>query len=243
MRRRKQQGTKDPGRGESPLEGVIFDLDGVLVTTDRFHFLAWKELADELGLEFDENVNHHLRGVSRQQSLRNIYEHNKRRCPDEATFQQQCHRKNARYVELVKAMTGRDVLTGAVQLLQALREAHLRLAVASASKNTPLVLERTGLGGYFDAIADGNDVARSKPDPEGFLLAARRLGVPAANCIGVEDAASGIEAIHNAGMVAVGVGRQAAGADCIVGSVAELTVESLRRVHAAGRKKRVHGLH
>ena len=214
------------------LEGVIFDLDGVLVTTDTFHYRAWKELADELGLEFNEEVNHRLRGVSRQQSLQNIYDHNNRPLPDDKTFTAQCDRKNARYVELVKTMTPEHVLPGAVELLEALRAADIRCAVSSASKNTPLVLARTDLRKYFDAVVDGNDVSKSKPDPEGFLIAAGRLRLPPESCIAVEDAASGIEAIHNAGMIAVGIGRQAVGAEALFASVAELSVEGLRRVFA-----------
>jgi len=212
------------------MQAVIFDLDGVLVTTDRFHYLAWKELADALGLDFSEEVNHRLRGVSRQESLRRIYEHNRRPLPSEAEFQGQCDRKNAQYVKLVESITPRDVLPGALTLLDDLRRAAVRLAVASASKNTPLVLERTALRPFFDAIADGHDIHRSKPDPEGFLLAAARLGLPPRRCLGVEDAASGIEAIHRAGMVAIGIGPQAAGADLIVDSVADLSVDCLREV-------------
>jgi len=217
------------------LRGVIFDLDGVLVTTDAFHFRAWKELADELGLEFDEEVNHRLRGVSRQQSLRNIYDHNRRPLPDGEAFAEQCARKNARYVELVRTMTPADLLPGSLGLLDALRAEGVRCAVASASRNTPLVLALTGLGRYFDAVADGNDVSKSKPDPEGFLLAAERLGLAPDDCLGVEDAASGVEAIHSAGMAAVGVGPQAVGADATFASVADLTVGVLRDVF--GRKE------
>ena len=225
-----------PHKARRELRGVIFDLDGVLVTTDAFHFRAWKELADELGLEFDEEVNHRLRGVSRQQSLRNIYDHNRRPLPDSETFAEQCARKNARYVELVRTMTPADVLPGSLGLLDALRAEGVRRAVASASRNMPLVLELTDLGRYFDAVADGNDVSKSKPDPEGFLLAADRLELAPDDCLGVEDAASGVEAIHNAGMVAVGIGPQAVGADATFASVADPTVRALRDVFGRGTK-------
>ena len=126
-----------PARSRA-MRGVIFDLDGVLVTTDEFHYRGWKELADELGLAFDRQVNHALRGVSRQQSLRNIYAHNARAVPADDVFNAQCDRKNALYVELVGAMTPADVLPGSIALLEALRGAGVRLAVASASRNTPL---------------------------------------------------------------------------------------------------------
>jgi beta-phosphoglucomutase len=209
------------------LRGVIFDLDGVLVTTDGFHYRAWKELADELGLAFDEKVNQRLRGVSRQQSLRNIYDHNRRPLPPDDVFRSHCERKNRRYVELVSGMTPADVLPGALPLLDALRAAGIRSAVASASRNTPLVLERTGLRPHVDAVADGNDTSRSKPDPEVFLVAVKRLGLEPADCLGVEDATAGIEAIHAAGMKAVGIGDQAEGAERVFGSVKEVTVRDL----------------
>ncbi|MGC9454844.1 MAG: beta-phosphoglucomutase [Phycisphaerae bacterium] len=213
------------------LEGVIFDLDGVLVSTDRLHYQAWKELADELRLEFDEQVNHRLRGVSRDESLRLIYRHNGLEPPDDETLAEQCTRKNTRYRELVAAMTADDILPGAIELLTALRAEGIRTAVASASRNTPLVLERTGLAEYLDAVADGNCVRKGKPDGEGMIIAAQRMRVLPWACVGVEDAAGGIEAIHNAGMPAVGIGPQAAGADLQVSGVGELTVESLRKLY------------
>lgn len=219
------------GGEKKPLAGVIFDLDGVLVTTDRFHFAAWKELADGLGMEFNETVNHRLRGVSRQQSLRNIYDHNKRELPEEGVFNEQCTSKNARYVELIKRMTPQDVLPGAVELLESLRKAGLKLAVASASKNSPLVLERTNLAGYFDAVSDGNNITYSKPHPEVFQKAAQMLGLPIDRCVGVEDATSGIESIHAAGMVAIGIGNQAVGADVTFGTVAQLTLDGVLKAY------------
>jgi len=221
------------------LGGVIFDLDGVLVSTDRFHFRAWKELADQLGLAFDESVNQRLRGVSRSESLRLVFGHNRRPLPAAEESEELCARKNRRYVELVGAMSPADVLPGAVRLLDELRAARIRTAVASASRNTPLVLERTGLRPHLDAVADGNDVSRSKPDPEAFLLAARRLGLEPADCLGVEDAAAGIEAIQGAGMVAVGIGEAAAGAERSFPSVADLTAGALAEVfEEAARRSR-----
>ena len=223
--------------GARSLRGVILDLDGVLVSTDGFHFRAWKELADELGLAFDESVNHRLRGVSRVESLRLILEHNRRALPPAAEFEALCARKNRRYVELVGAMPPADVLPGALRLLDELRAAGIGCAVASASRNTPLVLERTGLRAHLDAVADGNDTSRSKPDPEVFLVAARRLGFAPAECLGVEDAAAGVEAIHRAGMAAVGIGGGATGAERTVAAVAELSVGLLREVFDQGMRR------
>ncbi len=212
-----------PGR----LEAVIFDLDGVLVSTDRFHYLAWKELADAEGLAFDETVNHRLRGVSRAESLRRIYEHNELDPPTGETFEALTDRKNARYVEYISGMTPEDILPGALELLRGLREHGVKLAVSSASRNTPLVLERTGLVEWFDAVIDGNCVTRSKPDPQGFTYAVQRLRALPWNCLGIEDAASGVEAIHRAGMLAVGVGSQNAEAELRVEATADLSAEGL----------------
>jgi beta-phosphoglucomutase len=213
------------------LGGVIFDLDGVLVRTDRFHYLAWKELADRLGLPFDEEKNHALRGVAREESLRRIY--GDRPLPPPEEFRRQCDSKNARYVELIGRMTPADVLPGAIELLDALRKAGVRSAIASASKNGRTVLGRTGLAAHADAVVDGTDVTASKPDPQGFLLAAARLRCAPRDCIGVEDAESGIEAIHRAGMLAVGIGPQARGADLTVAGVHALTVGALLALFGA----------
>ena len=211
----------------STLRAVVFDLDGVLVTTDRFHYRAWKSLADELGFLFDETVNHRLRGVSREESLKRIYRHNNAPLPSSEELCRQMSIKNDRYREAIARMTPDDVLPGSVELLTSLRAASIRCAIASASKNTPLVLERTGLDRYIDAVADGNQIVNSKPDPEVFLLAARKLGVAPAACVGVEDAESGVEAIHRAGMSAVGIGGSAHHADVVVASVRELSVAIL----------------
>ncbi len=214
------------------LEAVVFDLDGVLVTTDDCHYRAWAELAVELGLNFDREVNHQLRGVSRQGSLKRIYAHNDRSPPAADEFERQCAHKNERYRELIGAMGPDDVLPGARELLAALRAAGIRTAVASASRNAPLVLARTGLGEMIDVVADGNGVTASKPDPQVFHLAAQRLRCLPWNCLGVEDAASGVEAIHRAGMVAIGIGPGGAAAEVQVDGVAELDVAALRRAFA-----------
>ena len=211
---------------EQELQGVIFDLDGVLVSTDRFHYLAWKELADELGIPFDEERNHALRGVSREESLRRIY--GDRPLPSPDVFTELCNRKNARYKESVARMTERDVLPGAVELLAALRKAGLRTAIASASKNCGAVLERTGLIRLVDAVSDGANISENKPNPQAFYVAAQRLRLLPWNCVGVEDAEAGIESIHRAGMAALGVGSTAPGADITVSSTRDVTVDLLR---------------
>jgi beta-phosphoglucomutase len=210
------------------LKGVIFDLDGVLVVTDMFHYKAWKMLADELGMDFDEEVNHQLRGVSREESLKRIYRHNNRELPSQEEFKAQTTKKNEKYKEQIGTMTPDDVLPGSIELLTALRDAGIKCAIASASKNTPAVLENTKLDRYVDAVADGNQVTHSKPHPEVFLLAAEKLNLAPEECIGVEDAESGVEAIHNATMVAVGIGEQGKAAELVVDSVQQLGVDTLR---------------
>jgi beta-phosphoglucomutase len=214
------------------LEAVVFDLDGVLVTTDVFHYRAWQMLADELGLRFDQEFNHQLRGVSRVESLKRIYRHNDRPLPPEDEFEAQMARKNARYVQLVGEMKPGDVLPGSLELLNALRSRGIRCAIASASKNTPKVLAVTELDKYVDGVADGNQATKSKPDPEVFLMAAHNVGCEPKNCIGVEDAAAGVEAIRRAGMVSVGIGASAAMADLVVDNVAQLTADRLESLFA-----------
>jgi beta-phosphoglucomutase len=187
------------------IRGVIFDLDGVLVSTDELHYRAWKQLADAEGIPFDRRINHRLRGVSRMASLEIILERASR-AYSAAEKSAMADRKNASYRELLETLTPADALPGARELLDALRVRGIKMAIASSSRNTPRILERLGWSGAFDAVADGNDIARSKPDPEVFLLAAQRLGVPPTDCLVVEDAAAGIEGARRAGMAVFGIG-------------------------------------
>jgi beta-phosphoglucomutase len=190
------------------VQAVIFDLDGVIVSTDEFHFQGWKQLADEEGIHFDRQINHRLRGVSRMESLEILLE----RSPRRHTAQEKvalAARKNGYYVELLKNISPADILPGAMAILQGLRARGAKLAVGSSSKNSPLILRRIGLSDFFDATADGNDITRSKPDPEVFLVAANRLAVPPAACLVVEDAAAGVEAAIAAGMKCLALGSAA----------------------------------
>lgn len=175
------------------LTGMIFDLDGVLCFTDKYHYRAWKKLADRLGIYFDEKINDRLRGVSRMESLEIILEKCDRRYIDEekALFAEE---KNATYRELLAGMTPADVSEEVRNTLVKLKERGWRLAVGSSSKNASLILEKTDLAGYFDAVSDGNNIVRSKPDPEVFLKAADFLGLQPEECLVVEDALAGIEA-------------------------------------------------
>ncbi|NLG84533.1 MAG: beta-phosphoglucomutase [Firmicutes bacterium] len=186
-------------------EAVIFDLDGVLTRTDRYHYLAWRRLAEELGLSFDEALNDRLRGVGRLDSLRIIMACNGRRCGEEE-LRRLAEVKNEYYREFVAGMSPADVSPGAVAVLKNLREMGIKIGLASASKNAPFILDRLDLRRFFDHIVDPGRITRGKPDPEIFLAAAEGLGAAPCRCVGVEDAAVGVRAIKAAGMYAIGVG-------------------------------------
>lgn len=191
------------------IEAVLFDLDGVLVTTDELHFAAWQRLAQEQGIQgFTRQDNLRQRGVSRMESLEVVLEKSDQ-SHTRAEKQALAEKKNGYYVALLQALGPKDVLPGARQAVEHLKARGLRVAVGSASKNTPLILEKTGLAPLFDAVADGHDTTRSKPDPQVFLVAAQKLGVQPQNCLVVEDADAGIQAGMAAGMKTLGVGPAA----------------------------------
>ena len=186
-------------------EGIIFDLDGVICTTDHYHYLAWKTLADRLGIPFDETDNNRLRGVSRMASLEIILEKSSK-AYTQAEKEALADEKNAVYRQLLHRITTADLSPEVSSTLNRLRAQGCKLAIGSASKNTPFILERLGLGSYFDAVADGNCVTRSKPDPEVFLKAADMLGLPPAVCLVVEDAHAGVEAAVTGGFACAAMG-------------------------------------
>ncbi|MBW4673773.1 MAG: beta-phosphoglucomutase [Desmonostoc geniculatum HA4340-LM1] len=185
------------------IQGVIFDLDGVLTDTAELHYLAWQKLADEEGIPFNRQANEALRGVSRRASLMLIIGD---RPYSEAQIEEMMERKNRYYVELLKNMTSEDLLPGAIALLDELRQAGIKIAIGSASKNAHTVIERLGIGNKIDAIADGYSVQQPKPAPDLFLYAAKELGIEPAQSVVVEDAAAGVEAALAALMWAVGIG-------------------------------------
>lgn len=184
---------------------ALFDLDGVLVDSARLHFVAWKRIADELGIGFTEHDNEALKGVDRLGSLDRILALGGRTLDDAARLAT-AERKNGFYVEALATMGKDDILPGAEALVAAARAAGLKLAVASASRNATAVLDRVGLLGAFDHVADAGKVARSKPAPDIFLACAEALGVEPVACVGFEDAAAGVAAINAAGMMSVGIG-------------------------------------
>ena len=193
------------------IEAVIFDLDGVIVSTDECHYRAWKKTADEEGIYFDRKINDRLRGVSRMDSLEIVLERAERLYTDEEKVEL-AERKNNYYKEYIKKLTKNDILSGVNENLAELKAKGIKVAIGSSSKNTPDILKYIGLDNYFDAVSDGNNITKSKPDPEVFLKAADMLGVPYEKCLVVEDADSGIEAGKRAGMYTLAV-NNAKGAD------------------------------
>lgn len=193
---------------ELPYQAVIFDLDGVLCSTDQYHYQAWKRLADQLQIPFDETVNQRLRGVSRRESLEIILSGGDKTYSEEEK-QQFAAEKNAHYVESLQQLTPKDLACGAVEVLERLHGAGVKIAVGSSSRNTQLILQRLGLDQRFDAVADGTQITHSKPDPEVFLLAARLVGVEPQHCLVVEDAKAGLEAAKAGSMDAAGIGGAA----------------------------------
>lgn len=213
------------------IRAVIFDLDGVLVSTDELHFQAWKQLADAEGIPFDRVINHRLRGVSRLESLEIILERAARPYSPEQKIAL-ADAKNAMYRELLSTLTPADALPGAAELPAALKARGVKIAVGSSSRNTSLILERLDWSDRFDVVVDGNDIRRSKPDPEVFVLAAQRLGVPPAQCLVVEDAIAGVEAARRAGMAVFGIGTPELlpGVKRLAPNLAGVSVQDLLRV-------------
>ncbi|HXL37115.1 MAG TPA: beta-phosphoglucomutase [Ktedonobacteraceae bacterium] len=185
-------------------KAIIFDLDGVLTDTSEYHYRAWKRLADEEGIPFTHQENdEYLRGVSRRESLMYII---RGRNYSEAQIQEMMDRKNRYYNEMITSMSPQDLVTGGRDLLSEIRNAGIKVAIASGSKNCRLVLEHLDIMSYLDGIADGYSVVNSKPAPDLFVYAAGLVQVPTLACLGVEDADAGIEAIKTAGMQALAIG-------------------------------------
>lgn len=190
-------------------DGVIFDLDGVICFTDHYHYLAWKALADSLGIDFDESKNDRLRGVSRMESLEIVLEGYHGAPLSDAEKTALANRKNALYRQSLQTMSPKDLSDEVRNTLNELRSRGLKLATGSSSKNTPLILERIGLAGFSDAVSDGNNITRSKPDPQVFTMAAEMLCLPAEKCLVVEDALAGLQAAAAGGFASAGLGSAA----------------------------------
>ena len=208
------------------LEGVVFDLDGVIANSAEYHYLAWKRLTDELGLPFDRTLNENLKGVSRMESL-GIILSNAGLTLDRAEREKLADRKNEYFREMVETITPDDLLPGISELFTELRAHGKKIAIASVSHNVWRIVDRLGIAPLVDAIVDPASLVKGKPDPEIFLRAAEMIDVPVINCAGVEDARAGIEAIKAQGMFAVGVGPDLNDADWRVDDTSALTYDAL----------------
>lgn len=210
------------------IKACLFDLDGVIVDTAKYHYLAWKRLAKELGFDFTQEQNESLKGVSRMQSLEILLRVGGLTL-EETEKINLAQKKNNWYCEYISKMTPDEILPGTVKLLGDLRNKGIKVALGSASKNSMRILKNVGLVNHFDVIIDGNKTTNAKPNPEVFLLGARELGVAPEECVVFEDAKAGIEAAINAGMFSVGIGDPLVlyKANIVVSSLAEMTLEKL----------------
>ncbi|MDA3882794.1 MAG: beta-phosphoglucomutase [Bacteroidales bacterium] len=206
------------------LQACIFDMDGVLVSTEKYHFLAWKELAESLGFTIDEVFNEQLKGVSRAVCIDLILQHG----GIDVSADEKQHlsdKKNTKYLKYISTISRNDVLPGVVSLLEELRKHGIKTAVGSASKNAPFLLEKLELTTFFDVLVDGTQISQPKPHPEVFLKGAEKMAVQPQNCIVFEDAQSGVQAAKSAGMYCVGIGNPAilSEADMCVNGVYEIS--------------------
>ncbi|UYZ21978.1 beta-phosphoglucomutase [Mesobacillus jeotgali] len=216
------------------LKAFIFDLDGVITDTAEYHFLAWKALAEDLGITFTREDNEELKGVSRMDSLEKILELGGRSGDFSAQEKESlAEKKNEHYLTLIQNITPEDLLPAIKVLISDIKAKGLKLGLASASKNAFTVMESLGMKSEFDIIVDAKTVVNGKPHPEVFLRAAEMLGVEPEACIGVEDAAAGVKAIKSAGMFAVAVGPKESfeNADIVYASTAELSLEKIVEVY------------
>lgn len=215
------------------LKAVLFDLDGVITDSAKYHYMAWKKLADELEIPFDERYNEQLKGVSRMESLELVLRNGNQQ--DAYTQQEKrdlAEKKNLYYKELIRRITPADILPGIKELLISLKDKNIKTCVCSVSKNAYTIIDNLELRGYFDHIIDAARIKNAKPDSDIFAAGAYVLGVSPDECVGIEDAKAGIRAIQKAGILAVGVGtpEQMAGADLILNGTEELTREKLEKL-------------
>jgi beta-phosphoglucomutase len=213
------------------IKGFLFDLDGVIVDTAKYHFLAWKRLADELKINFTLEDNELLKGVSRMASLDIVLGLGKVELSDDKKMEL-ATRKNEWYVDYITKMAADEILPGALDFIKEARQRGIKIALGSASKNAQTILDRLSITPYFDAIISGNEVSKAKPDPEVFLLGARSIGLEASQCVVFEDAQAGVEAAHNAGMKCIGIGEESilGEAEIVVDGLHDITVEQVLNI-------------
>jgi beta-phosphoglucomutase len=213
---------------EKEIKGLLFDLDGVIVDTAKYHFLAWKKLADELNIDFTIQDNERLKGVSRMRSFEIVLEIGGVTMSEEVK-EKNCEKKNDIYLEYINQLKAEEILPGVREFLTDARRNGFKIALGSASKNSRLIMEKLGIMDLFDEIIDGTVTSKAKPDPEVFLKGAEFLKLPYDSCIVFEDAAAGIEAAHNAGMLAVGIGttRNLPEADILLPGFKNIFIEEI----------------
>lgn len=212
-------------------KGVIFDLDGVIVDTAKFHFLAWRKLANDLGFDFTEEQNEQLKGVSREDSLKKILDWGELEL-SKTEFKRQMALKNENYLSYVAKMDEDEILPGVQKVIDYLVEHNVPFALGSASKNARNILKKVNLLDKFDAIVDGTDVSKAKPDPEVFLIAANKLNIKPENSIVFEDSLAGVQAANNAKMISIGIGEQKTlgEADYVFTDFTEIDIEFIKKL-------------
>ncbi len=212
-------------------KSIIFDLDGVIVDTAKYHFIAWQKIAHDLGFHFSKKDNENLKGVSRVKSLEYILKIGNISVQKEE-FEQLLIKKNEHYLSLISDMDESELLPGMAKLLRDLQKENISFALGSASKNARRILKALGLTEYFKAIVDGTDVSKAKPDPEVFLIAAKKLCRTPKNCIVIEDAKAGVQAANFAKMTSIGIGKKEVlgEADYVLNSTEELTITFIKQI-------------
>ncbi|MBO2544691.1 beta-phosphoglucomutase [Salegentibacter sp. BDJ18] len=212
-------------------KGVIFDLDGVIVDTAKFHFLAWRKLANDLGFDFTKAQNEQLKGVSRVESLKKILEWGELEL-SKTEFKRQMALKNENYLSYVAKMDDDEILPGVQKVIDYLIENNIPFALGSASKNARNILKKINLLEKFDAIVDGNDVSKAKPDPEVFLIAAEKININPENSIVFEDSVAGVQAANNANMMSIGIGEKEilGEADYVFNDFTEIDIDFIKEL-------------
>jgi beta-phosphoglucomutase len=214
-------------------KACIFDLDGVIVDTARYHYLAWKRLAEKLNVHFTEKDNERIKGVSRMDSLDIILEKSNLKL-DYDLKEEYASLKNKWYIDYISRMTSDEILPGSLKFINELKKADIRVVIGSASKNTCLILERVKINNLFDAVVDGNIVSKAKPDPEVFIIAAKMVNIEPWLCIVFEDAVAGVQAAKNAGMICVGVGSEKVltEAHSVISGLNKINLKKLQRIES-----------
>ncbi len=205
------------------IRGVLFDLDGVICDTARYHFLAWKKLANHLGGDIDEEFNEQLKGVSREESLKLILNRINQKL-DSDEFTKMTLKKNQWYLEMLEQLSEKDILPGIEEFIVQLKSKEIKMAITSSSQNAPFILKKIGLYELFDAIVDSKLIENNKPEPDIFIEGAKQININAQECIGIEDSQAGIDALNKANIKSIAIGSNLVGATITLASTEDLTI-------------------